>query len=377
MQCQPTTPDYVIGKISVEFPIEEVHKAILYNFDFYSDGDSLSVEKIIKRLLSEIKKFKSSNCVERIRRVPHLQKLINAFQNGGKERYLSLVIPILDVYREKRDQRPISLVEIVKQKGNIENQEEMLDIISQFLDIAEDYIILNIFPEEKIKAACPACNKPVEDLEQANENGIQLCSCGYRKITFSGINVSGGNLTSNSAYENRENFRKGMARKQGKMHSKIPDELIDRLDEYFSKKFDLSRKKVLSQKCDSDGVKPNTSLRMLRNALSDLEYSSLFNDIDYIAHIFWGWSLLDFSHLEEEMMNVYDDTQKVYDETPDKERAASLNLQWRMFHQLRGLNFFVSEDRFLFQESDKSLQFHREMWKKMCEESGRPYYCLY
>lgn len=372
MECQPPTPDYIRGRINTEFPVREVHSTILGNFNFYSSN---SLESSVAKIKCEIKKYKNNKCSEGITRVKFLNKMLTAFIEGGEREYLRRVEGILEKYNIKTSKKKVSLMELLK-KDAPSADDELLEIIAEFLDVVEDYMVIDVTSEIKLKEVCPSCDIPVEDFEMPNENGIQTCACGFRRSALSGVSSASSSVNL-STYENRENFWKGMQRKQGKLHGKLPDDLFEKLDEFFFRKYNISREEILSSPTDKNGIKSRTSLQMMRGALSELGFSQCFIEIDYITHIYWEWTLIDFTHLEEQLMSMYDDTQREYDTLEDRQRQASLNLQWRLYHQLRGLGFVVSEERFLFQDSEKSRIFHREAWKKMCERSGWPYFCTY
>lgn len=341
-----------------------IHEKILANFEYYTP-------EILKSEMKEIK-YSSSD-----RKIEYLKKILKGFERGGKEKYLSESEKLIEKYLSystDRFKKTLDVFSLGKKKVvNVESDKERNRIILEYLDIAAKYICLDVINSVQEGPFCPGCGESYKDIEEVG--GLYTCECGYQIPSLSSSQSSAP--ASRSNYENRKNFQKGMDRKQGKPFTKIPEGLYDKLDAYFIQTGSCKpRAEIAKQLLNKDGEKDGTSLQLLRHALSSIGYSSLYNEIDFILHEYWGWELLNFSHLEEEMMKFYDDTQEVYDSIEDKSREASLNLNVRMYLQLRGLDFKVKKDRFFFQENEKSLEFHQEMWQIMCERSGRPFVTL-
>lgn len=337
-----------------------IHERILGNFEYYT----------LSSLREEISQIKYSSSD---RKEEYLKKILKGFERGGKEKYLEEANTLIEKYlsmSKERFQKTLDVFSLGKKKKEVENNPEKIEVILKYLDVAAKYVCLDVINSVQEGPFCPGCGDSYKDVEDIG--GMYTCKCGYQIPSLSSNPSSG--VGSRSNYENRKNFQKGMDRKQGKPFTKIPEGLYDKLDAYFSQTGSCKpRNEILHQPLNKDGEKDGTSLQLLRHALSAIGYSSLYNEIDFILHEYWGWELLNFSHLEEEMMKFYDDTQEVYDSIEDKTREASLNLNVRMYLQLRGLGFKVKKDRFFFQENEKSLEFHQEMWQIMCEKSGRPF----
>jgi hypothetical protein len=115
---------------------------------------------------------------------------------------------------------------------------------------------------------------------------------------------------------------------------------------------------------------------MMYEALNETNNSAYYEDINLILHLYWGWSLPDISQLEDRIMEDYITTQQIYNAIPNKDRDASLNIQFRLFVHLKAVDYPCTKDDFKIQTSRDSLIFHNEMWKIMCEKSGVKYYAV-
>lgn len=297
----------------------------------------------------------------------------NIFQDGisGYSRRIS---PILEEYKNgspKPQKRKLKLTQI---KKNTTKDKKEYDLIIRFVNIARDYINIKINDKFQRKAKCPGCQTPFEhnDVEET-----LICEhCGYESQSFASQN----SMTTSANYVDSINFVKKMQRKQGKIHNPLPDDLFDKLDEYCLKIDMLSGQEIRNKKQNKKGEKRGTSLDILIEALSVLNLPKLYNDVDYIAHIYWGWSLLNFTAHEEELMDIYQQTQIFYPEVKGAGRMAALNTEVRLYLQLKTishkLNFKIFKSRFRFQESQESLEFHQHAWRVMCERSGLEYFSI-
>lgn len=296
--------------------------------------------------------------------------------------YYERVKNIIEEYKivskpiEKKAQ---SITEIGVKKKKTASHLKLENLAMDYLNIIGDYISIEVHPNKiKKKARCPTCGLFIEKIEADSSSGMLECSiCGYETQSFVPvIKDITAVTTSNSGYEDRDNFIKKMERKQGKVHSQLPVDLLKKLDIAMAKRGFPDGEHFRNLPLNELGEKDGTSLKILIMMLSDINMSKLYNDVDYIAHIYWGWTLLDFSHLEQSLLKMYDDTQIVYISIKNKERTAALNTEVRLYLQLNSLGFRVSKTRFRFQESQESLEFHQTMYRAMCEKSGYPFYSI-
>lgn len=87
------------------------------------------------------------------------------------------------------------------------------------------------------------------------------------------------------------NFLKAFKRYQGLEHHKIPNSLYQELDAYFTKLGYPTGEEIRQLPLDSQGRRGPTNRYLLRKALFDLGYTRYYEDIGYIAKIYWDWSL--------------------------------------------------------------------------------------
>lgn len=277
---------------------------------------------------------------------------------------------------EQRRRKDIS---DINKKVKTAQQKALNLLVDEYLVIAAEYIKIDIIPQNKKKANCPRCNGSLERVENDLNTGLMECvecGCEIQNFLFTPA-IKDSNFTQSIGYENRDNFIKKMQRKQGKLFSKFHSTLLEDLDRAMRKRGYPTREEAKELAYNPQGEKEGTSLDMLVMVLGDIKYPKYYNDIDYIAHLYWGWTLLDFTALEGKLLEMYDNTQRVYNKIQDKERIAALNTEARLYLQLKSLGIKVSKSRFRFQESQESLEFHQSMWREMCDKAGYTYYSIF
>jgi hypothetical protein len=117
---------------------------------------------------------------------------------------------------------------------------------------------------------------------------------------------------------------------------------------------------------DEEGEKPGTSRTLMFKALKDTGNSHYYDHINLILHEMWCWKLPDITHLEDQIMDDYDKSQRVYEALP-KDRKSSLNSQFRLFKHLRRLGYPCKSRNFRIPTTHDILEFHENMWAKICE----------
>lgn len=338
--------------------LEELHKIIMYRIDWYrhhgldemmcSTSSDITLKKIYKEISAEKNLF-----------VELTQPIVEEFVKLKK----------MDECRDK------NMLEIVKKKNPLKNQMGIL--LDKYLLIAQDYVIIELLPSNiKKKARCPGCDSSLDraDIDPGTDT-LNCPQCGWEIqnfLSYANYREDGGS----SAYEDRDNFIKKIDLKQGKIHSNFHPSLFAELDAGMIKRGYPTGEQVRARKTNRFGEKEGTDLEMLITVLQDIGCSKYYNDVDYLAHEYWGWTLLNFSHLESELIEMYDKTQRVYNEIDHHGRVAALNTELRLYFQLRALSFSVSQSRFRFQDSQDSLEFHHSKWRQICEKTKIPYHSV-
>lgn len=291
------------------------------------------------------------------------KKQIDSYLNESKsiiESYRSL-----GVYEEKKNFDGDNV------ESHIEDDETQLirlNLISQYFKIASKYIYVNVNRKIKNKNCCDGCGTDISNLFNGfdYDTGTGWCpTCGLEKINFSIISSFDGVAITNKNYNERENFHKSLLRKQGKLGNTLPENLFILLDAHFASFSNLPNAKVIrSMKADEDGKKPGTSKRMIYDALAAINMTDYYSDGDLICREYWGWILSDLSHLEDQIMSDYDETQKIYKQLP-KDWQSNINREYRLFKHLQMRGFKCKPEDFRMIGTREIIERYDNIWEQM------------
>jgi hypothetical protein len=257
-----------------------------------------------------------------------------------------------------------------------EKMEHRHKLIENFLEIAKKFVNIEMKREYKYEDNCPCCGDSMEDL-YTDENGIQLCvQCGYERIQLSSTSSSKVvvKAISKSDYEERKNFMTALHKYECKQMTRFSKKLYKDLDNYFSKEGLPIGDEIKKLPLNERGMRGKTSRNMLLNALSATGYSEFYVDCSLIGHLYFGWDAPNVEHLEDRIMQDYDDTQKIFNSLHLNGRSSSLNIQYRLFKHLQLVGHPCVAEDFNIVKTLDILENLEILWKQMVTEAGLPYY---
>lgn len=378
-------PDLVKGSYTTDLNIIKIHEAILQRFNFFYDSIPRVEDKIIRLKRKANPEKKTINEIKEIEaEIKELEITLDDYINyKSYNTYINSTKTLLEEYLKVASNKSKGLVILNKgrEKESIELIRKRLKIIHEYLEIAKKYIQIEITHNFTVQAVCPGCDTDLSSMFTDEESGLSVCpKCCYERESISHQttyrDIQRTNTTNKNNYDDCENFRKALYRFQGKQIHHPPNKLYEQLNDYFisiGKPIGSDIKKLPTM---PNGKKPGTYRQMMYEALNETNNSAFYDDINLIMHIYWGWELPDISHLEDRIIEDYIATQKVYNEIPDKERDASLNIQFRLFVHLKAVGYPCTKDDFKIQINRDSLIFHTEMWKIMCEKTGLKFHSV-
>ena len=393
-------PNRIEGTYTDDFNILEVHELILKRFEHLRDG---RIQELTEKLNQERNKLTSpQTVVDRKATQATINKLIQELDTLTYHRdshdYLERATPLIETYRslgtttkvvsfktEKRSsQNQVSLrssstsvPSLRSSSTNVpspdrESRRKLRHAtITQYLEIARHYIQVDVIRETGSANICPGCQMDLTDVIKDDETGIQTCpnpSCGYEKLNLLRAMISSENSKASTGgrngYDDRDNFYKALMRYQGKQPNRLPNNLTTVLDGYFKSYGLPTSEEVRKMPLNDRGTRGNTTRELMYRALFETGNASYYEDVNLICHIVWLWSLPDVSHLEDQIMDDYDKTQKVY-ECIWKNRKSNLNTQYRLFKhlQLRGHNCSIED--FKMVKTREILEYHDSIWEIM------------
>jgi hypothetical protein len=373
-------PDLIKGSYTIDLNINKIHEAIEARFIYFKNNVINFRNEIseLENMISDTSNF-SLNEIKRVKNeIKDLKlQIIDYEKENSLKKYREKALPLLEEYNKVSSNKSKGFV-VFKKKVEEESKEKIeyrLKLIHHYLDHARDFIQIDMIHKMEIKAECPVCGLEFSKIATDEESGLCSCpNCGYEREAISHNSSYKDsqrvNIGNRNNYDDCENFRKALMRYQGKQPHKPPEKLYEQLDEYFIKIGKQVSSEIKKLPSTPEGKKKGTSRQLMFEALGETNNSAYYDDINLIMHNYWGWDLPDISDLEEQIMEDYINTQQVYNSIPNKDRNASLNIQFRLFVHLKALDYPCTKEDFKIQTSRDSLEFHQMMWKVMCEKTG-------
>lgn len=272
-------------------------------------------------------------------------KIKNIKSNVERDKYINSTKELLDLYNN--------------------TDGDKLDVINDYLDIANKYINLTIHKKEEFNNYCLNCGD--EMIYIGDVSNVQRCiTCKFEMNMNTNIKahirMSGGDEVKPI---NTSNFKKIIIGFGGKDGYILKKDLESEIDKYFIKRDYKDLSKIKS------GRTKDNSISMMRRALKSIGRSDLFKYIYSICNQYFKWERNDIDDIENEIMSLYEKTQIWFRNNPCKKRNSSLNNQWLLYKFCEYLipSRFKKSD-FMIISSSSSLMYHEDRWKQMLKGSN-------
>lgn len=308
-------------------------------------------------------------------------KEIKKIESGEKlDEYLSKTFDLIAKYKLSSSKIKTVMFEDDGSEPEIDdNTNYRLSIIDRYLDIASDYIQLDIIRINSKKSdMCSGCGICLSKIALNEEGTLRCpeCQTEHNVIITTKLSKDNAriNINSNLEDESIDNFLRAFTRYQGLQCDQPDEKIYEKLDDYFTRNGRPSGEEIRYLEIDRRGFRGDTNHKMLWDALSHVGHSEYYEDTNLIGHIYWGWDLPNVSHLKEKLIDKYIKTQKVFYQIPIEERGrnSSLGTQYRLWRQLQLEGHECYMDEFKIAENSESLRTHHKLWKKMCDGAEDP-----
>lgn len=379
-------PDKIKAEYTSNYNIVNLNNIIL---DKISERMSIQGQEKIKNEIENLKSERQSKKNITYNEYSKYSKKISLLENelktltGGEylNEYKSLTKEIIDEYISKGAHLKVRNVSFLDDNEEAETDPEVLHIINKFLDIAEEYIDIDIIRISSTKKElCINCDYDLEFVQAIGNDNKYCPNCNTENFEISNNNYD-KEITKNSGDnvaiqdESVNNFMKSFLRYQG-IQTNLPNENIyEELDNYFIETGKPTGKEIRENyPLNKYGYRYNTSPSMLLDVLSKIKRTNFNEYVNFIGKNYWGWKLQNLMHLYDRIKTDYLLTQAAYLRIPVEERGrnSSLGTQFRlrMHLILRGIE--RPEDEFKIAKNSESMQKQKILWKKMCDECTDP-----
>lgn len=222
-----------------------------------------------------------------------------------------------------------------------EQAEKKKEIVCEFLELAREYIDIEIpvIYTKKTPAnhrvSCSVCDNK-KDFAVTDEHLFTCLKCFAQETivrnTPSWNDIGRANLGQKYVYDRRVHFRDCMLQYQGKQNCTIPQKVYTDLVNHLELHSALKGKPGDPPEVRYVGV----TKRLIRDFLTELGYNKHYENVHLIHYILSGIKPDDISHLEEILMDEFDQLTTEYDRLfKHLDRKSFVSTQCVLFQLLR------------------------------------------
>ena len=252
----------------------------------------------------------------------------------------------------------------------VKNDKHKLSLIKKFVDIAQQYINIDINYNNttELNIICDNCtNKKEFDIIESN---IYICLKCFSQQTImkhvsSYNDIDRINISSKYMYDRKVHFRDCIKQYQGKQNSTIPDKIYSSVEQQFSKHHLLVDSPLKEQKFKN--ITKNHILLFLK----ELGYSNHYENVHLIHYNFTGVKPDDISYIEEQLLDDFDSLTDLYDKQfKNINRKNFINTQYVLYQLLQRHKHTCKKEEFIILKTIDRKFFHDEICKILFEQLG-------
>ena len=218
---------------------------------------------------------------------------------------------------------------------------------------------------------CNNCGMIIENVIYSNDNAYEDLNENFSTtytISKNDLEQPKENTNKKFSLVDLNNFSKRLIYFQGKQKIKPPDIIIENLRNFL----DSNKNKYLNGKtCDQiKELKTNTQKRKyitinsFEKLFKETKDTLYVKDIEYIAHVLFGWNLEDLSEEQQkEILKKYIQVQEIYNNI--KKRDSNLNINIRLIFHLSLIGILINKNDIKMIKSKDSINYHIESFKEI------------
>lgn len=135
------------------------------------------------------------------------------------------------------------------------------------------------------------------------------------------------------------------------------------LDKYFVSHSMLTCAKIASLPADRKGHRGPYKIRVLYTAMKQCRLSDYYNEIYYLAHKLWGWSMPeDIINQRKVIMRHHASLEAAL-----RSIGGHMGNQLRLYKQVQLVSDLYDEEDFIIPEADNSREEQETLWQAACE----------
>ena len=307
--------------------------------------------------------------------------------------YLIHTLPVLDRYRDVL-QKQVKVHFMGSVSPSLSTLDELNSIIRDYFKLVkryfpQEFVYQNLEEMEKYlnhsnssqassilklsgkKQKCTSCH--TENMNFANHDNYFICeSCGYtydsitNDISFKDIERI--NISNKYQYDRRTHFKDCINQYQGKQNATIDDQVYKDLIEQFRLHHLIPEnyKDMPKEEAFRDVSKEHVLM-----FLKETGYTKHYEDLVLIHHQLTGQPKPDISHLENDLLQDFDQLTDLYDKHyRNNERKNFINTQYVLFQLLKRHKFSCKKEDFNILKTIDRKYFHDSIMQDLFEILG-------
>ena len=350
------------SKIILNFKLEE-NKISEYKNKLTDIKTSLELKNIRPRIIESL-----SNTAK------ELEEHINDVENNiSLNFYITESALFLEKYKEIL-KAPLKVNFMGKP---VKNNKEKDKIISQYLEVANKYVNIDIesnlpiaFFNEKEKIVCNTCQNKKDFI--IVDNNIYICPlCSTQQVILKNVSsfrdIDRVNISSKYMYDRKIHFRDCINQYQGKQNSTIEQKVYEDLE----KQFALHHLLVGNRNTEKKIRFANITKEHVNMFLKELGYTKHYENVNLIHYNITGVKPDDINHLEDRLLEDFDTLTEVYDILfKDIKRKNFINTQYILFQLLKRYKHPCSAEDFTILKTIDRKTFHDDIFRVLATHLG-------
>lgn len=249
-------------------------------------------------------------------------------------------------------------------------------LIERYIAVASRYAnisIIKVYPRMLGIQQCCNCEEEIGPKNQCT-SGLVVCPhCHVENtVTFNNSMNRDEMAMVQTKEDSTSNFENALRKYTGMQDPQPPPELIKRINDYMRLMKYPTSEDVKDLPLNQYNQKPNTSCKMILDALHNIKEVTYYEDVHLIASMLWGWVLPDLRRKLDTILRHFRATQRVFNSMHREHRGrnSAPGIQFRLYAHLCAVGHNCRFEDFKIPPS--SLVNHLNNWKYMCKHSKIP-----
>jgi hypothetical protein len=296
--------------------------------------------------------------------IPLRDKILDIESTFKYGLYVLRTADIIEAYRKLNPRQ--SFMQTKMSENDLENERKKQNIMFRYLSIAREYIDIDYHQKTQL-LMCPECNC-VDIVEY--EDSMYVCKNPECSVRFNILDDTACyrdtervNMCAKYKYSRKAHFIEAMLKFQGKQNTTIEPQVFEIL------KSEIRKHNLTTHAGQKNGVtKDSLYMFLIENGLK-----KYYEDINLLYFMIAGVTPPDISHLESQLLILFNQVDEVEPLVKNPERKNSLNVNFKLYKLLQILDYECRKDDFYILKTPNKEEEHDEKWEEMIHILAQKY----